>query len=99
MPFIDPFKAVVQTTKKNNRYFGPTESQKVASYLSEIQSDIATLFDEFNNVQAQFNILASGYLTLGSNPTALANMKNKTYHLLNKINNRIYVQSQNTGEQ
>ena len=94
MPYIDPFNSIVQTTKKNNRYYGPTESSKIASYLSEIQSDLNTLFDELNTVRTEFNALASGYFTLGSNPTAMYNIKAKMEHLLDKVNNRIYVQAQ-----
>lgn len=95
MPYMQPFTSIVQATKKNNRYYGPTESEKIASYFSEIQSDLSTLFSALNNAHVQLNALESAYFTLGANPDALYNMKDKMVHLLDKINNRIYVQALN----
>ena len=95
MPYIAPFTSIVTTTKRNNRYYGPTESQKMSSFLTEVKTDLTTLFNEFNNVQAQFDSLKDSYFTLGDDPVALYNMKAKVNNILDTINNRIYVQAQN----
>ena len=97
MPYISPFTSIVTTTKTNNRYYGPTESSKWVSFLTSAQTDLSTLFNEFNSVRSQFDALASGYFTLGSDPTALYNMKARMNNLLEKINNRIYIQAQSIG--
>ena len=93
MPYIQPFNSVITTTKKNNRYYGPTESAKIASYLSEIQCDINTLFSEINSIRAEFDALAASYFVLGTNVDAFYNMKARMNNLLDTINNRIYLQS------
>jgi hypothetical protein len=69
MPYINPFRSIVTTTKKNNRYYGPTESQKMASFLTEVSADINTISDELNTVRNSYNALASGYLSPNDSST------------------------------
>lgn len=49
-------------TKRNNVYFGSTESKKMAVILEETYVDINNVYNQFNVHQSEFDALASGYL-------------------------------------
>ena len=96
--FIDPFNSIVTTTKKNNRYYGPTESQKMASFLSEVKTDLNTIFDKVNELESGLNMLASGYLEYNEMFDSLDRMKRETYELGNKIQERLFIEAEQPKE-
>ena len=63
MSYINPFNSIIQTTKKNNIFFGPTQSTKMASFLSEVRSDMDTLFSAVNNLSTAVDALSSAYFS------------------------------------
>jgi len=56
------FDKIVSLTKRNNIYFGTTDSYKVATSLEEICVDLDTIYNQFNIHQRELTALASGYL-------------------------------------
>ena len=93
MPYMDPFKDIIQTTKRNNIYYGPTESEKMASFLSEVRADLDVLFDEVNSVRASFDALASGYFLSSTDPEKLDYIRRSITDLSEQVNQRIYIQA------
>ena len=97
---LDPFDKIVTTTKRNHIYYGPTESKKVAVTLEEIAVDLKNVYDEFNMIRDNIDALASGYLepsgyiSMSGCVCNLDDIKKTMYNLENKINKRIYVQSE-----
>lgn len=49
-------------TKRNHRYYGPTESYKMATTLDETQVDLQNVYGQFNSQNEEFDAIASGYL-------------------------------------
>lgn len=97
---LDPFNKIVTTTKRNHIYYGPTESKKMAVTLEEIAVDLKNIYDEFSTIRTNVDALASGYL-LPSGYIAMSgavenysDLRKTIYNLENKINKRIYVQSE-----
>ena len=50
------------TTKRNHRYYGPTESRKMAVSLDQIHLDIENIYAYFNQQNDEFDAMASGYI-------------------------------------
>ena len=96
MPYMDTFNSIVTTTKRNNRYRGPTESEKVSSFLSEVKTDINTIFDEINDVRTHLDALASGYVQPSGIMNYIDYTKSNIYSLENKFAARIYTQASQT---
>ena len=94
MPLMNPFDSIVTATKRNNRYYGPTESEKMASFLTEVAADFNTIFTEINNIRTSIEAVASGFLLSSSLITDLGYMKQKTYELEGRLNSMIFTQSQ-----
>lgn len=97
---LDPFKKIVTTTKRNHIYYGPTESKKIAVTLDEISVDLKNIYDEYDILRTNISALASGYLlpsgyiSMSGVSENLSDIKKTLYNLENKINKRIYVQSE-----
>lgn len=49
-------------TKRNNRYYGPTESYKIATTLDEISVDLHNVYGQVNSQTDEFAAIASGYV-------------------------------------
>ena len=92
MPYVDPFTKIVTLTKRNHRYYGQTESNKFRGSLTEIATDIGTIFGEANDFNLAVDALASGYLQPGLEKS-LYDLKRYVYHLEDKLNHRIYIQA------
>lgn len=56
------FEKRTTITKRNHRYYGPTESYKMATTLDEVSVDITNVYGQFNSQVDEFNAIASGYL-------------------------------------
>jgi hypothetical protein len=56
------FTKIVTTTKRNHIYFGPTESEKMAVTLNEVNVDLVNVYAEFNRQDLEVLAIASGYL-------------------------------------
>jgi len=97
---LDPFNKIVTTTKRNHIYYGPTESKKMAVTLEEISVDLKNIYDEFNILRDNIAALASGYLlpsgyiSMSGCTENFDDLRKSIYTLENKINKRIYVQSE-----
>lgn len=50
-------------TKRNHRYYGPTESYKMATTLNETSVDLHNVYGQINSQEDEFDAIASGYLT------------------------------------
>ena len=92
MPYVEPFTKIVTLTKRNHRYYGPTESNKFRGSLTEIACDLGTIFDEANKYNDSADALASGYLAPGG-PESLYDLKRYVYYLEDKLKHRIYIQA------
>lgn len=93
MPYMDPFSGIVTTTKRNNRYRGPTESEKVSPFLGEVSADLITLYAEIDAVRTNLDLLASGYLVSSEIGNYMGYLKGAIYDMESKINARIYTQA------
>ena len=96
MPYMESFDSIVTATKKNNRYYGPTESQKMASFLSEIKADFRTIFNEINSIKDNLEVLASGYLMPSELSDSMDSIKRKIYNLEEQVEAKIFTEGENT---
>ncbi len=100
MAVIDSFDKIVTTTKRNNIYYGPTKSSKMASFLGEVSVDLGTIYDEVNLLNDAIDTLASGYLQPSGSIAVsgclfnIHDLKSKLSHLEDQVNRRIYIQSE-----
>ena len=92
--FIDEFKNIVTTTKRNHIYYGPTESRKLASTLEEIATDLKRVYNKMGVLKDSVDVLSSGYLLPSGYVDNLFDMRRKVYNFEDKMNKRIYVQSE-----
>lgn len=78
------------TTKRNHRYYGPTESKKMAVALDQIYVDLGSIYGYFNEQNIEFEALASGYIT-GVGKIILA--ENDIKDLEYSLEKTIYIQA------
>lgn len=93
MAYMEPFEKIVTLSKRNHRYYGPTESNKFRSSLTEIAADLSTVFYEIESIQESIEVLASGYLLPSGSINSLHDLKRKVYNLEKKFDQRIYTQA------
>ena len=94
MPYMDPFNKIIQTTKKNHRYYGPTESAKMSSFLSEVKADFDTIFDAVNTLRSSVDALASGYFHPSDDQEKLDTIRRSILEISKDLNALIYVEGQ-----
>jgi hypothetical protein len=82
---ITPFTGVVTTTKKNNRYYGTTESKKMASFLSELSVDINTISDQINYIRTSVDAMASGYLDVNGYTDGVEALRREICSIENRL--------------
>lgn len=93
MSYMNPFESMVTLSKRNNRYYGPTESDKVKGSFTEIATDLSTIFDQLSSIGDSIDALASGYLLPSGSLYSLYDLKREVYSLEDKVKQRIYVQA------
>lgn len=93
MAYIEPFKKIVTLTKRNHRNYGPTESRKIKSSLTEIATDLRQVFNEIDSIKDSIDALASGYLLPSGSANSLWDLKREIYNIEEKLNRRIYIQA------
>jgi hypothetical protein len=93
MPYVEPFNSMVTTTKRNHRYYGPTESDKFRSSLTEVSADLSSVFLAITNLSGNIDTLASGYLSPSGVANSLADIRIELNHLQSKILNTIYLET------
>jgi hypothetical protein len=93
MPYVEPFNSMVTTTKRNHRYYGPTESGKFSSSLTEISADLSSVFLAITSLSGSIEALASGYLSPSGVANSLADIRTDLNHLQGKILNTIYLET------
>lgn len=102
MSFIEPFNSIVTLTKRNHRYYGPTESKKIKGSFSEIATDLITIYNEFDSIETSVVALASGFLMPSSSAsgyfvdpdlTSLYDLKRLAYKYEDKLKMQIYTQA------
>jgi len=93
MPYMDEFNSIVTLSKRNHRYYGPTESQKIKGALTEISTDFNTIFYEINEIKSNIDILASGYLLPSGALNSLYDLNREIYNLEKRLENRIYTKA------
>lgn len=105
MSYMQPFGSVVTTSKRNNIYYGPTESSKMHSNFSEILTDLWTIYHEMQAIKDGVDSLADEYLlpsgvlvyplpsgySIDSN--SLYDLKRQIYDLEERFNRRMYVRA------
>ena len=96
MPYMDYFKSIVTLSKRNSRYYGPTESNKMRSNFTEISSDLGTVYNEIDSINESIDALASGYLLPSGSVNSLYDLKREVYLLEERLNQRIYIQAVQT---
>ena len=85
MALLDNFESIVTTIKRNCRYYGPTESKKIASTLSEVAADLKVLYSEVNTMKAAYSALASGYLLPSGYTNSLYDLGRDLYGYENRL--------------
>lgn len=96
MSYVEPFSNIVTLTKRNHRYYGQTESNKFRGSLTEIATDLGTIFGAANDFNTSVDAIASGYLQPGTETNleqSLYDLKRYVYHLEDKLSHRIYIQA------
>jgi methyl-accepting chemotaxis protein len=93
MAYMNPFASIVTLSKRNNRYYGPTESQKIKSSFTEAITDLQTIYSGINSIKDSVEALASGFLLPSGFDSNLYDMRREIYSLEEKILNRIYTQA------
>jgi len=96
MSFYNYLTKIVTLTKRNHRYYGPTESNKFRGSLTEVACDLGTIFGEYNNIEDSVVALASGYLEPSGSIYSLYDLKRQVYHLEDRLEHLIYVQAKQT---
>lgn len=92
--FIDEFESIVTTIKRNHIYYGPTESRKLASTLEEVATDLKRVYNEMDTLKNSVDVLSSGYMLPSGYVDNLFDLRRKVYNFEDKMNKRIYVQSE-----
>ena len=77
-------------TKRNHRYYGPTESYKMATSLDEASVDLQNVYGQFNSQQTEFDALASGYMVASGRLSVMTGFASDLEDTLNKM---IYIQA------
>ena len=90
MALLEDFESIVTTIKRNCRYFGPTESKKIASTLTEIAADLRVAYDQVNTMKTSFSALASGYMLPSGYTNSLYDLKSDLYDWESRLNKIIY---------
>jgi len=93
MSYVEPFSKIVTLTKRNHRYYGPTESNKFRGELTETATDLGTIFGEANTINDSVDALASGYLQPEGSAYSLYDLQRYMYSLESRLQNRIYIQA------
>ena len=93
MSYREPFTKIVTLTKRNHRYYGPTESSKFRGALTEIATDFKTIFNEIGEIKRSADDLAPLFLEPSGSPLSLFDLQRKLYSLESRLENRIYIQS------
>lgn len=96
MPYMDYFKSIVTLSKRNSRYYGPTESNKMRSNFTEISADLRTVYNEIDSINESIDALASGFLLPSGSINSLYDLKREVYYLEEHLNQRIYIQASQT---
>lgn len=93
MSYLTPFNSIVTLTKRNHRFYGPTESRKDKSSFTEIATDLSTVFNEIDSIKDSIDALASGYLLPSGSINSLYDLKRTVYDIEKKLENRFYTQA------
>jgi hypothetical protein len=93
MAYMKPFSGIVTLSKRNNRYYGPTESSKIRSSLTEIVADLRTIYAEINSIKDSVDALADAFLLPSGSVNSIYDMRREVYSLEENIINRIYTQA------
>lgn len=105
MAFHTPFEDIVTLTKRNNRYYGPTESKKIKGQLSEISTDMVTIYNEISSINDSVEALASGFLyptttasgyLTATNINSLYDLKRLAYKYEDMLEKQIYIEAYQT---
>jgi len=84
------FNKIVTTTKRNHIYYGPTQSQKIATTLEEIDVDINNAYEYLNSQTDELAALASGYFT----PSGVITIsKSRTTEIENILDKMAYIEA------
>jgi hypothetical protein len=92
MSYMKPFSSIVTLCKRNNVFYGKTESSKIRSSFTEISTDLNTIYNEVQSIKDNIEVLASGFLLSGSE-SSLYDLRREVYNLEEKISRRIYIQA------
>jgi hypothetical protein len=82
------FEKRTTITKRNHRFYGPTESYKMATTLNETSVDLHNVYGQLNSQNDEFNAIASGYLE-GSGRLVI--MDGFVTEMENKLEKLIYI--------
>lgn len=93
MSYMNEFSGIVTLSKRNCRYYGPTESNKIRGSLTEISTDLKTVYDEVSNISTNIDAIASGYLMPSGFTNSLWDIKRKIYTIERKLDQRVYIQA------
>jgi hypothetical protein len=81
-------------SKRNHRYYGPTESEKMASSLSEVLTDLGVVFRKIDEMKEGIEALASGYIMASGYDNSLYDINARIRDMEERVNKRIYIQAE-----
>jgi hypothetical protein len=90
---MKPFQSMVTLCKRNNVFYGKTESSKIRSSFTEISTDLSTIYNEVQSIKDNVIALASGFLLPSGSENSLYDLRREVYNLEEKISGRIYIQA------
>jgi len=83
--YIDEFDRIVTTTKRNQVFYGRTESKKLASSFTEVASDVVSLYEGLSKIKDGVDVLASGFLMA----SGIYSLPSGVY--INMYDNQLYI--------
>lgn len=93
MSYMKPFQSIVTLCKRNNVFYGRTESSKIRSSFTEIATDLSTIYNEIQNIKDNVSSLADALLLPSGSDSSLYDLRREVYNLEEKISRRIYIQA------
>ena len=93
MSYMEPFSKIVTLTKRNHRFYGPTESSKIRGSFTEVATDLSTIQSTLNSINDSIDALASGYLLPSGSESSLYDLRREVRSFEGKIAQMIYIQA------
>ena len=93
MAYIKPFGGKVALNKRNNRFYGPTESNKLRADLAESVSNLKTIHTEVSSLKGSIDAIANSALLPSGSQNSLNDLMKSVSSLEETIRNKIHTKT------